>query len=402
MWGKVEVTVLALAPIGLPMSIPQATLNASTVREQVLTVLEQHFTWRTEGYRLNTRMTLDILSKAAVDNSSLEAVCADLQEVVDSNTVRESLQRALEAQSLRDHEREMNAALAATLPLDIPRRGVQLALDWHDEPFYGKTPLLLTYTCRAPAKAGTTHVLRLASVYLIWGSARLTLAVTYVLPEDETAQFVERLLQRVRHLGFVGTILYLDKGFCSGAVLRLLQQRQQKAVLACPIRGKLGGTKALCRGRGSYSTPYTFSDGTAARAVVVATCVPDGSGKKRRKWLLFVTVALDWSPQRVYQRYRRRFGIESSYRLLRQCRIRSNSRQPLLRFLLLGLALLLQNVWVRLRWWVARLPQRGPRQVDAKLLPFATFKRLFGREVERLYTAVTVIQVFRALESVVY
>jgi hypothetical protein len=35
-------------------------------------------------------------------------------------------------------------------------------------------------------------------------------------------------------------------------------------------------------------------------------------------------------------------------------------------------------------------------------LPFATFKRLFGREVERLYTAVTVIQVFRALESVVY
>jgi len=51
---------------------------------------------------------------------------------------------------------------------------------------------------------------------------------------------------------------------------------------------------------------------------VVATLVPDKDGKRRRKWLLFVTPGIDWKPKTVYRRYRRRFGIESSYRMLRQ------------------------------------------------------------------------------------
>lgn len=94
---------------------------------------------------------------------------------------------------------------------------------------------------------------------------------------------------------------------------------------------------------------------------MVATLVPDASGKKRRKWLAFVLLGLNWSPAQVYQRYRHHFGIEASYRILRQARLYTTSRNPAFRFFALALALLLQNVWVYLRCLIARIPAPGPR-----------------------------------------
>jgi hypothetical protein len=61
----------------------------------------------------------------------------------------------------------------------------------------------------------------------------------------------------------------------------------------------------------------------------------------------------------VYETYRKRFGIESSYRQLNECRIRTSTRNPLLRLLYVGIALLLRNVWVwcHFNWLAIR---RGP------------------------------------------
>jgi hypothetical protein len=130
---------------------------------------------------------------------------------------------------LRQQEAEMNAALAAAIPVGMPRGGLEIAIDTHDEPFYGKTPELRAYTCKTRAKAGTTHFFRIASAYVIWREVRLTLALTYVLPEDDLPGVVERLLQRLGHLGLHATVAYLDKGFCSGEILRYLQRTQQAA-----------------------------------------------------------------------------------------------------------------------------------------------------------------------------
>ena len=120
-------------------------------------------------------------------------------------------------------------------------------------------------------------------------------------------------------------MLYLDKGFCSGQIIGYLQRTGQAAILACPIRGQQGGIRALCQGRGSFTTDYTFTDRTPARLVLVDTRVPDAKTKrKRRKWLAFVLVHLDWTPRRVLTQYRLRFGIEASYRLLRQVKVLVN------------------------------------------------------------------------------
>lgn len=383
--------------------IPENALNAEDVLGMLLDRMEKHLSLKTEGYRSTTHETFNLLLKAVAEGSSLEAVCADSSGVVDSNTLREHLNVALEVYELRQQEAELNAALASAIPVGMPRGGLEVAIDTHDEPFYGKTPELLTYTCPGQAKAGTTHFFRIASAYVIWHEVRLTLALTYVLPEDDLPGVVERLFQRLGRLGLHATVVYLDKGFCSGEIVRFLQRTQQSAVLACPIRGKTGGVRALCQGRGSFTTDYTFTDGTTVRLALVATRVRDPKTNcKQRKWLAFVLLNLDWTPHQVYTKYRRRFGIEASYRLLRQVKVLTNSRNPALRFFLLGLGLLMQNVWVLARWLFTRRPGKGRYKLIPTLLRFATFRKLLVRAVERYYPPPLAVVVFVSPQSVIH
>jgi hypothetical protein len=46
------------------------------------------------------------------------------------------------------------------------------------------------------AKKGTTGFWRIASAYVMWRGLRLTLALTYVLPEHSTLAVLRRLTHR--------------------------------------------------------------------------------------------------------------------------------------------------------------------------------------------------------------
>jgi hypothetical protein len=76
------------------------------------------------------------------------------------------------------------------------------------------------------------------------------------------------------------------------------------------------------------------------------------------------------SYQWVKETYRKRFGIETSYRQMREAKIKTSTRDPLLRLLYMGLALILRNVWVWLHWQVLAYPRRGARAIDLGQLPF--------------------------------
>ena len=287
-------------------------------------------------------------------------------------------------------------------PVDLVRTDIEIAIDFHDEPFYGKQAETRQVTCAGQAKKGSTHFVRVATAYIIWRQVRLTLAVRYVLPEDETLEILKFLLKRLKKLGFKAKVLYMDKGFSSTAIIQYLTAQQQPAIIACPIRGKKGGTRALCRGRSSYSTKYTFSDGTQTNIVMKASLVPNASGKLRRKWLAFILILLDWQPDKVYQEYRRRFGVECSYRMLRRVRASTTSRNPSLRFFLLGVGLILVNAWVFLRWTFSRLMARGPQRVDVARFRLNRFSKFLIRTVEKLYGSVSSIPTHLSPQFVIY
>lgn len=382
--------------------IHQYELKAEDIRAYTLRIMKEYIEIPADGYCCTTDMIFDVLMKASAECSSLEATCADLEQVADSNTLREYINKALPVKELREQERQINQALAHGIPTRMVRKGIEAAIDFHDEPFYGKQESTRAVTCNGQAKKGTTHFVRIATVYVIWRQVRLTLAVHYVLPDETALNVLKILLKRLKSLNFEAKILYLDKGFAATPIVSYLSHHNQPAIIANPIRGKQGGTRALCRGRKSYITDYTFTDGTQATLAMKASLVPDKTGKLRRKWLSFIVILLDWSPDKIYQQYRRRFGIECSYRLLRRVRATTTSRNPALRFFLLGIGLILTNAWVFLRWEFARLLGRGPQRVDTTRLRLHRFSRLLIRSIEELYGTITAIPTHQSPQSVIY
>jgi hypothetical protein len=373
--------------------IQQAVLSAQDIRETMQAVSQEYLPLNADGYVCRSAMLYDVLMKAASENISIDAACRDLEKSASSNRIREVLNEQLCVESLGQYEKQINAALAVRLPPQLQSGRVEAAIDEHDEPFYGKTPALRAYACRSKPKAGTSRVFRMMSLYVIYRQMRLTLAVAFVRPEDKTLAIVQHLLQCAAHLNVRINVLYLDRGFCSGPVIAYLTAVKQRTILACTIRGKMAGTRQLCRGRTSYRTRYTFTDGTSAEMAVVATRVADKEQRKRRKWLLFVIIGLDWMPKKVYRRYRFRFAIEASYRILRRVRVKTTSRNPALRFFLLGFALLLVNIWALLRWFVARLPGPGPHRLDPTRFQFQAFVSMLRRAVEQIYGVVMTIPI---------
>ncbi len=382
--------------------IHQYELKAEDIRAYTSQIMKKHLSLEANGYCCNTDMIFDILMKASAECSSLEAVCADLDEVADSNTVREYINKALPIEELAEQETAVNQGLAECIPASMARTGIEIAMDFHDEPFYGKQAATRAVTCSGRAKKGTTHFVRTATAYVIWRQVRLTLAVHYVLPGENALEVLKILLGRLKNLGFEGKVLYLDKGFASTSIVTYLTNLQQPAIIANPIRGKTGGTRALCRGRKSYTTSYSFSNGTQTTIAMKASLVPDKTGKRRRKWLSFIVILLDWSADKVYQHYRRRFGVECSYQLLRRVRATTTSRNPAMRFFLLSIGLILTNAWVFLKWEFARIMAAGPRRIDETRLRLYRFCRLLIRAIEKLYGTICAIPTHKSPQSVIY
>jgi putative transposase len=118
--------------------------------------------------------------------------------------------------------------------------------------------------------------------------------------------------------------------------------------------------------------------------------------------LSFIVILLDWSVDKIHDEYRRRFGVECSYRLLRRIRATTTSRNPAFRFFLLSIGLILVNAWVFLRWEFARLMARGPRRVEEARFRLHRFSRFLVRFIETLYGTVSAIQTFQSPQSVIY
>ncbi len=370
-------------------------LTDENVLHRARTRLQEHLPVQADGYRCTTADLLNVLLGVAVNRGTIEALCADLLGTPNPETIRRYLNAQLrvgELPALLDH---INAALADEIPARVWAHARDVAIDFHDRPYYGTLPQDQGLWVRSEAKAGTTRFYRIATAYVMLEGRRVTLAVHFVLPEEAPVFVLDRLLQRLETLGLRAKRLFLDKGFAGTAVITCLTQRQQPAVIACPIRGKQGGTRALCRGRGSYRTTYTFTGGDHAPVTAdVAVCRVFTTAKRtkrlerRARWLLFLLIHLDLTPHQTRRLYRKRFGVESSYRCAVQVRGWTTSKNPAYRFVLIGLSFILLNVWLHLRWAFTQVSRRGRRWLDTQRFALTRFVRFIRRALERQYGAV--------------
>jgi putative transposase len=381
---------------------PQTTLKLTDeiTRQTTLDRLTTYLPLQAADYECSTETLADVLIQMATKHQTIETVCHNLADMVDGETVRGYLNEQIRVDDLAGLEGKVNQALGVGLPRRLFKTKLHIAFDIHDEPFYGHSPELVAHTCRGEAKKGTTRFFRLATAYVIFKDMRFTLALLFVRPEDETSESVAALLRRLAILGVNIARLYLDKGFCSVPVIRYLDKRAIPAIIACPKRGKKGGAAALCQGRASYQSQHTFKSqahGSYTAPVTLAhtfTTPKRSKGKGRRaRWLVFVLLNCAIAPNNVRKCYRKRFGIETSYRCMRQVRAWTTSRNAALRFLLMDLAFILVNLWIELRYRFCQIKRRrGPRHIDIKRFELQRMTSFLNYAIEQIYGLVLSIE----------
>jgi len=322
----------------------------------------------------------DVLIAAAVERVTAETACNLLEGAPSPNTVRAVVYDLLgDDKALADLEQRINELLVARLPQKLLKRARPAAIDITDIPYHGQYDEADDLVRRSRAKQGTTHFHCYGTLYLLKGNKRYTLAVTLVRRSDKMVHVARRLVEKSKAVGLKCRRLYLDRGFDNNGVVAYLKQQRFPSIIALTIRGKEGGTRALLKGRASYQTTYTrASQHYGAQTFKVVVVCKYSQGRYGRhgtyRFAYLVIGQLKMAPQQIFAVYRRRFGIETSYRLMNTMRARTTSTSVALRLFYVALALLLLNLWTFVKWHYLFVPKPGPRQVLHHLLPLARWR----------------------------
>lgn len=372
-------------------------IDSAQVVQALLTVVQRHLPLELENTRITEQQLLEVLAYASVHQTSVDTACQELEAAPSANRVREVLHAALPERPVL--QRQLNTVLRTQVPKSLlkGKRSYDLALDITLIPYHGQADPDDPVVLRAQPKAGTNQFHGYATVSIVHDRKRYVLAVRLVQPHESMVEIVRDLLDRVRRLNIRVRRVFLDKEFYAVAVFRTLDRRHLGYVVPGPLRGPRSGVQALCRGRRSYATPYTLhpSGGRPYRVTLVLVKRNRRPGQRKVvRWFGYVVAGLPAriSPHGVFELYRHRFGIETSYRQLHQVRARTSSRKATLRLLLVGLALILINLYVALRAAVRTCSASGTR-CGRRWLSLRRLAFLVARTIEQQLGLSTLVQV---------
>jgi hypothetical protein len=371
----------------------QYTLRATTVYHHARFLLQDALGLTDFSPACPAPTLLAVVFAATARLTSLFAAGLRLLGAPSAETLRKALLASLPA--LGELEARCNDALEAHLPRRLRRRKQRLALDLTLVPYHGRYDRAPDEVVRGQAKSGTTHFHAYATVYLIFRGQRFTVALTVVHAGDPLKEVIRRLLRRAAAAGVRPALLLLDREFYSVDVIRYLQAARYPFLMPLVCRGRKAdhpkgpsGSRVYCYWKRSGWDRYTLraADGRSA-TVSVGVHVRNRRGrrgKQGRERLIygywgFRPSSVSW----LSQTYRQRFGIESSYRQLREAKAKTCSRKPEVRLFLVAVALVLRNVWVWLHYAVLSTPRRGGRQLNEERLRFKAMLLLLLHEAER-------------------
>lgn len=354
------------------MRTTQYRISGPQVTAWAVSTLTEALDWQPTRRRLGPQTLLQWLVRAAAALRSLSAIVREAQAVPSWETVRQTLLHYLPTQP--------QALLPATtqalqhhLPGSLRRRPQTMAIDWHLRPFYGSPRT--AGVSRGKAKTSTKYFFAYASVLLVHRGQSFTVALTHVAAGEKQTVVLARLLQQVRQAGLRVWRLLLDRAFYGAATIQWLQQQQLPFLMPMLRRGRLGRSKAgssgtqkfFVRGRRGWQQ-YTWT--TPRRCgrrqcdpitVTIDVCMvprPKGRGGKKGP-LVYACRGISMSLDGVRRCYRKRFGIETSYRQLGQGLAMTSSTNPVYRLLLVAIALVLRNLWL---WLHGRFLAQGSGQ----------------------------------------
>ena len=357
------------------------TISSREVHAWSLRWLAQAQLLKDHGWRCTAVVVWSLVLRAAARSISISAACRDLSNGPSDQAVINALDDGL-PKTLPVLERRLNEALTGELPRRLRKRSWQLAIDWHLSPYYGQPHRSRNELYYGQPRQGTKKFHAYASACIVSHGHRYTVALTWVRRHESNVVVLGRLLARIREIGLKISRVLLDRAFFNVPVIEFLKQEQLAFLMPVMFRGRKSKKRRLTGLRLIKQQPagwYQHTMKNDRRQVTVKVCVGyrrhrhRKDGKQVRQKLLFAAWGVHGSPTEIRHRYRQRFGIESSFRQMRQARIYTCTRKPHLRLLFVAVALMLRNLWV---WIHATQLAEGPWQQLTLHLEQLRFKRL--------------------------
>ena len=305
------------------MSKPTIQITRTIRSEQVLNafvqVVRQNLPLKLKKTRITADDIIYALAYANVHRMSIASACQELQGAPSGNRLREVLVEALPDRA--GLQRRLNRIYRQQLHPSLlkGRRDYTIAIDLTLIPYHGQPYQDTKEIVRGAPKSGTTHFHGYATVSIVHDHRRYVVALHFIEYGEAMAEIVRWLIKRLKSLKIRIRRVLLDKGFCSKPVFKVLNQHTLSYVMPIPVRGKSGGVRRLFQGK-SRKTTYTFESPKYGQYTIPAVVVKRYSkgryGRHTSKWFAYVVAGLPASllPAHVFELYRQRFGIESSYR----------------------------------------------------------------------------------------
>lgn len=331
------------------------TITSGEVHAWTLKWLLQAKLVKDHGWRCTSAVVLNIVLRAATRSISISAACRDLSQGPSDQAVMTALGEGI-PKTLPVLERRLNEALTGELPRRMRRRAWQVAIDWHLSPYYGLPMQSRNEIYYGKPRQGTKNFHAYATACIVDYGQRYTLALTWIRRHESKVVVLRRLVARIGEIGLKIKRLLLDREFFNVPVVEFLQQADLPFLMPVVMRGRKPRRRRPPTGlRWIKRQPagwYSHTMKSGKQEVVLSVCVNYRTHKNRKdrkqvkQKLLFAAWRVKGAPTSIRTLYRTRFGIETSYRQMRQARIYTCTRNPRLRLVFVAVALMLRNMWV--------------------------------------------------------
>lgn len=330
------------------------SISSREVHQWTLNWLLQAKLLKDHGWLCTAVVVWDFVLRAAARSISISAACRDLSGGPSDQAVMTALEDGL-PKTLPVLERRLNESLTCDLPRRMRRAKWVVAIDWHLSPYYGQPFESRNELYYGKPRQGTKKFHAYASACIVSHGHRYTIALSWVRRHESTVTVLKRLVARIHEIGLKIKRVLLDRAFFNVPVVEFLQQENLPFLMPVMFRGRKSKKRRAATGlhwiKRQSAGWYRHTMKNQKKQVTVSVCVGYRRHRKRkdrkqvRQKLLFAAWRVSGSPTDIREAYRKRFGIETCYRQMRQARIHTCTRNPRLRLVFVAVALLLRNVW---------------------------------------------------------
>ncbi len=235
-----------------------------------------------------------------------------------------------------------DAVLSIAERLGLLDRPVVCAIDYTKVPYYGR---FNRYVVRSKHEDGTEKFYEYATISIVQDGLRLCVYSMPVTLLDLKVDVVRELIQEAERRGVKVKLLLMDRAFFTVECINLLKGLGVRFITPCVCNERVQrAVESLGReGRLPFSIRDSHQVEEASFTMVVCW------SKRQKKLVPFATNVEEGDARRLVRKipreYRRRWGIETSFRKVKEVYGRTLSPSPAIRLAYFMTAMILYNLW---------------------------------------------------------